>query len=296
MYKKENDLISKGFGYVSFDNAESAEKAMGDLNGKYLPGFESWSRTLIIEPFLSRKERLMAENYGNIENNNEFIINYFSSNQDMNNHNKINDFNNIGNILPQQTMFNFNNINININQYNNNTQYINNNINSNININNNQFNLIRQYPNAVINYNQFANFNYQYQNNNQYRNYNNNHGNYRRGRGRREGGWQKKNYRNRQYQNTEEEINDKNKIDRIAFNKLKTIEEKREFLGEIIFKMIEENEIIKYKNISKETVGKITGMIIELPSINEVVEVAENNDILNDRIEEALNLLAEQKK
>jgi hypothetical protein len=32
-------------------------------------------------------------------------------------------------------------------------------------------------------------------------------------------------------------------------------------------------------------------MIIELPSINEVVEVAENNDILNDRIEEALNLL-----
>ena len=37
-------------------------------------------------------------------------------------------------------------------------------------------------------------------------------------------------------------------------------------------------------------------MIIELPSINEVVEVAENNDILNDRIEEALNLLAEQKK
>ena len=292
--KKDNDLISKGFGYVSFDNAESAEKAMDDLNGKYLPGFESWSRTLIIEPFLSRKERLMAENYGNIDNNNEFILSYFSfnNNQDMNNQNKISSINNIGKIYPQTTMFNFNNINININQYNNNTQYVNNNINNNININNNQFNLIKQYPNAVINYNQFVNYNYPYQNNNQYRNYNN-HGNYRRGRGK-AGGWQKKNYKNRQYQNSEEEVNKKNKIDWIAYNKLKTIEEKREFMGEVIFRKIEENEIIKNKNVSKEQIGKITGMIIELPNIYEVIEVAENNEILNDRIEEALNLLEGQ--
>ena len=292
--KKDNDLISKGFGYVSFDNAESAEKAMDDLNGKYLPGFESWSRTLIIEPFLSRKERLMAENYGNIENNNEFILSYFSfnSNQDMNNQNKMSSINNTGKIYPQTTMFNFNNINININQYNNNTQYVNNNINNNININNNQYNLIKQYPNAVINYNQFVNYNYSYQNNNQYRNYNN-HGNYRRGRGR-TGGWQKKNYKNRQYQNSEEEVNKKNKIDWVAYNKLKTIEEKREFMGEVIFRMIEENEIIKNKNVSKEQIGKITGMIIELPNIYEVIEVAENNQILNDRIEEALNLLEGQ--
>ena len=290
-FKKENELISKGFGYVSFDNAESAEKAMDDLNGKYLPGFESWSRTLIIEPFLSRKERLMAENYGNIENNNEFILSYFSfnSNQDMNNQNKMSNINNVGKIYPQTTMFNFNNINININQYNNNTQYVNNNINNNININNNQFNLIKQYPNAVINYNQFVNYNYPYQNNNQYRNYTN-HGNYRRGKGR-TGGWQKKNYKNRQYQNSEEEIDKKNKIDWIAYNKLKTIEEKREFMGEVIFRMIEQNEIIKNKNVSKERIGTITGMIIELPNIYEVIEVAENNQILNDRIEEALNLL-----
>ena len=35
-------------------------------------------------------------------------------------------------------------------------------------------------------------------------------------------------------------------------------------------------------------------MIIELPNIYEVIEVAENNEILNDRIEEALNLLEGQ--
>jgi hypothetical protein len=137
-----------------------------------------------------------------------------------------------------------------------------------------------------------VNYNYPYQNNNQYRNYNN-HGNYRRGRGR-TGGWQKKNYKNRQYQNSEEEVNKKNKIDWIAYNKLKTIEEKREFMGEVIFRKIEENEIIKNKNVSKEQIGKITGMIIELPNIYEVIEVAENNEILNDRIEEALNLLEGQ--
>ena len=288
-FKKENDLISKGFGYVSFDNAESAEKAMDDLNGKYLPGFESWSRTLIIEPFLSRKERLMAENFGDFDNNNEFILSYFSfnNNQDMNNHNKIN---NVGKIYPQTTMYNFNNINININQYNNNTQYVNNNINNTININDNQFNLIKQYPNTVINYNHFVNYNYPYQNNNQYKNYNN-RGNYRRDRSRGTGGWKKNHFKNRQYHNADEEINQKNKIDRIAFNKLKTIEEKREFLGEVIFRMIEENEIIKNKNVGKAEISKITGMIIELPSINEVIEVAENNEVLNDRIEEALNLL-----
>ena len=288
-FKKENDLISKGFGYVSFDNAESAEKAMDDLNGKYLPGFESWSRTLIIEPFLSRKERLMAENFGDFDNNNEFILSYFSfnNNQDMNNHNKIN---NVGKIYPQTTMYNFNNINININQYNNNTQYVNNNINNTININDNQFNLIKQYPNTVINYNHFVNYNYPYQNNNQYKNYNN-RGNYRRDRGRGTWGWKKKNFKNRQYHNSNEEINEKNKIDWKAFNKLKTIEEKREFMGEVIFRLIEENEIIKNKNVGKAEISKITGMIIELPSINEVIEVAENNEVLNDRIEEALNLL-----
>ena len=38
------ELVSKGFGYVSFDNPESAQKAIEDLNGKYLPGFGRWRR------------------------------------------------------------------------------------------------------------------------------------------------------------------------------------------------------------------------------------------------------------
>ena len=74
---------------------------------------------------------------------------------------------------------------------------------------------------------------------------------------------------------------------------MKTKEEKKEFLGEIIFKKIEENEIIKSRNIKKEQIGKITGMIIELPSIHEVIEVIEKEEVLNDRIEEGLKLMQE---
>ncbi len=40
-----------------------------------------------------------------------------------------------------------------------------------------------------------------------------------------------------------------------------------------------------------ETIGKITGMIIELPNQKEIIEILENPSILDSRIEEALKLL-----
>ena len=175
---KDNKVINKGFGYLSFDNAESADKALNDLNGKYLPGFESWSRTLIIELFLSKKERQLKEN---LENNNEFnLLNYFSYNNGQENNNNFNNYNNINNFNNNNIgkIFNFNNINININQYNNNIPYINNmnNINqntnsniNNINITNNQFNFQGTPPppppsNFFFNFNNFNQFfnNYNY--------------------------------------------------------------------------------------------------------------------------------------
>ena len=278
---KDNKVINKGFGYLSFDNAESADKALNDLNGKYLPGFESWSRTLIIELFLSKKERQLKEN---LENNNEFnLLNYFSYNNGQENNNNFNNYNNINNFNNNNIgkIFNFNNINININQYNNNIPYINNmnNINqntnsniNNINITNNQFNFQGTPPppppsNFFFNFNNFNQFfnNYNY-------NYQFHYSNKKR----------RKNFNNKN-----------NDIDWSKFHNLKTKEEKKEFLGEIIFKKIEENEIIKKRNIKKEQIGKITGMIIELPSINEVIEVIEKEEVLNDRIEEGLKLMQE---
>ena len=287
MYKKDNNLLSKGFGYLSFDNSESAEKAMEELNGKYLLGFESWTKTLIIEPFLSKKERLLAENK-DFDDSLSYLSYY---NQETNDNN----ISNINKIYPQKAMFNFNNINININQYNTNSQYINNNINGKIKIDNNQFNIFQQFPNAIFNYNHFMNFNFQ--NNTHFKNHYNKDGYYnkfyRRDKAKRKG----KEYRHYNEDNetykTNSDSNEslsKEGID-IAFNKMKTEEEKREFLGEIIFKKIEENEIIKKFNINKEQIGKITGMIIGLPSFNEIIKISKKNDLLKSRIEEALRLM-----
>ena len=39
-----------------------------------------------------------------------------------------------------------------------------------------------------------------------------------------------------------------------------------------------------------ETIGRITGMIIELPDHKEIIENLENPSVLNSRIEEALKL------
>ena len=75
------------------------------------------------------------------------------------------------------------------------------------------------------------------------------------------------------------------------YNNLKTEEEKREFLGEIIFRKIEESDIIKENNISEKVVGKITGMILGLPSKKEIFEILEDENILNSRIDEALELI-----
>ena len=254
MYKKENNKLSKGFGYLSFDNSESAAKAMDDLNGKYLPGFESWSKTMIIEPFLTKQER-------NIN-----ALNYFNYNNEEN----------ISKIYPT---VNINNFNININQFNTNLQFF---------INKNQFNLMQQYSNPLFNYNQFLNFNYPFHNNRNY--YNNDYYNKR---SRRKG---KLHHYNNKDNKKEKEEDNKEGFDWATFNKLKTEKEKREFLGDIIYKKIEENEEIINKKINKEQISKITGMIIDLPSFHDIIQITIKNDLLSKRIKEALNLLEEKTK
>ena len=78
------------------------------------------------------------------------------------------------------------------------------------------------------------------------------------------------------------------------FNNFKTENEKREYLGEVIFKQIEENDIVKKRNVTKEQIEKITGMIISIPYISEVIKISEKKEFLDDRIEEALKLMENQ--
>ena len=286
--EKENDntkieLISKGFGYVSFDNAESAKNAIEALNGKYLPGFESWSHTLIIELFMTKYERQFIDS-----NDNELsALSYFTY------QNEQKHYSNTINAPPVLQMYPTQFFQIPMNNY---SQY------------NNQYNQFGQFPQLRLFPNQ--RFNYPQMNNNQFINYNNNnfgYGNYG-FRGQRFQRGYHRNNRNNNYHNNynsntynnnynkpyQQKKNDgdkKNKIDLSNYYKLSSEEEKKEFLGEKIFEAIQNSSIINSKNIDVETIGKITGMILELGKHREIIEVLENPSILNSRIEEALGLL-----
>ena len=233
--KGKFEIVSKGFGYISFDKPESAKNAMEDLDGKFLPGFESWSKPLIIELFIPKKERQLE----NTEMNN---MNYFMPQ------------NNLG---PYQYSFPYY-------SYPQTNQW-----------------LPQQFNNYSNNYSYGYKRNYNRGGNkNNYRIYRNN--NFR----------GKKNYNNRQQYNNEiEEEKNKNKIDLTEYHNLESEQDKKDFLGEKIFKAIGDSAIASEKKIDMETIGKITGMIIELPDKKEIIEILENPAILRNRIEEALNLL-----
>lgn len=80
-------------------------------------------------------------------------------------------------------------------------------------------------------------------------------------------------------------------IDEKYFNGLETVESKKEYLGEIIFKQIEEHPLAQKNNMTIDTIGKITGMIINIDDINEIIETCRVESVLTSRINEALGLL-----
>ena len=246
--KGKYELISMGFGYLSFDKPQSAKDAIENLNGKYLPGFESWNRTLEIYLFMTKNERQF------IENQDFNYSNYFMNQNNPSNTNNPYQYHyqypfpQAGQLYP-----------VNFNQYN-----YENNYNYNYGFGNNWRGGYRNY--------------YRYNNN-----YNNNY--------RGKINYKKKYNNNRQQKKEEDEEKNKNKIDLTEYNKLETDEDKKDYLGEKIFKAIENSSIALDKKINIETIGKITGMIIELPDQKEIIEILENSNILNSRIEEALKLL-----
>ena len=56
------------------------------------------------------------------------------------------------------------------------------------------------------------------------------------------------------------------------FNNIENNEDKKSYLGEIIFKQIEEHPLAQEHNMTMDTIGKITGMIINIDNINEIIE------------------------
>jgi RNA recognition motif-containing protein len=83
------------------------------------------------------------------------------------------------------------------------------------------------------------------------------------------------------------------KIDINHFNSLPDISQKREYMGEVIFNNINDHPLVTQANISIDEVGKITGMILGIEDLNEILLPCSNYSELTSRIEEALNLIRE---
>ena len=72
---------------------------------------------------------------------------------------------------------------------------------------------------------------------------------------------------------------------------LDTLEKQKDYLGEFLFKKIEQHPITQRKNLNMEIIGKITGMILGIDNIKEIYDITTNNDNIESRINEALKLL-----
>jgi len=262
--KKENNQTktitsNKGYGYISFETAESAKKAIETLNGKYLPGYESWSKPLLIDFFISKQKRIMMDNMTQPNN-----INLYGLQPGM-------IYSPVPPYFPQYPPM----MRIPFpNQY--------------------------QMPQNIW-----------YQGNYKNRGYNsgikpryNKRGGYRRGYYK--NNYQRKNNDNQNTANSNEKDNNNNNenthltttnneekttFDYDSYNKLSNEEEKKDFLGERLFSAIQQSPHIIEKNIDLDTIGRITGMIIEIPDEKEIIEILEKPSVLNSRIVEALSLL-----
>ena len=69
------------------------------------------------------------------------------------------------------------------------------------------------------------------------------------------------------------------------------MEKQRDYLGEFLFKKIEQHPLTQSRNLSMETISKITGMILGIDNIKEIYDITTNNDNIEARIIEALKLL-----
>ena len=260
--KGKFELVSKGFGYISFDKPEDAKKAIEEMDQKFLPGFEGWNKPLEIDYFLTKNERQFVETHDmNIQNylmppnqNTPFMVNIPPHQyppapfpQGM--------YPPMAPHMPMPMRFPM----IQFNHYNNYGYY---------NNNNNFYNRRggKKYNNNKGN--KRNNYRYNNNNNNKYR--------------------KDKEKEDEEYNNIN--INIENKIDFNEYEKLDNDEDRKNFFGEKVFSIIEESQLAIDKKLTTEDIARITGMIIEIP-YKEIIETLQNPLLFKKRIAEALMLL-----
>ena len=92
-------------------------------------------------------------------------------------------------------------------------------------------------------------------------------------------------------------VNENNKEDEPSLeylDSIETIEGKKDYLGEFLFKKIEQHPLAHEKNFTIDIIGRITGMILGIEDIREIYDITTNYQSLTSRINEALHLLENQ--
>jgi len=93
--------------------------------------------------------------------------------------------------------------------------------------------------------------------------------------------------------NTQKQV-EKKQQDEPDYELLKNMEDdssKKDYLGEFIFRKIESHQLTETHNLTMDHIGKITGMILGIEDVNEIIDICKNVHHLTSRIMEALNLL-----
>ena len=212
---------SRGFGYVCYTTPDSAQKAIKELNEKFLPGFENSKRPVIITLFMPKYERKQILNKIQTTNNQRFTYPMPMTMQGM--------------PQPYMTPYNMN------------------------------------YPRTQRHPDYKKPKRPQQQNVNQTQNQN--------------------------VQNQKAQSNNNssvNKEDEPNYQYLESLENddlKRDYLGEYLFKKIEQHPIAHSKSLTVETISRITGMILGIGDIKEIYDITVNFDSITARIKEALSLL-----
>ena len=95
-------------------------------------------------------------------------------------------------------------------------------------------------------------------------------------------------------ENNNNNVNINNKSDEPSYDYLKSLgneEQQKDYLGEFLFKKIEQHPIAQKKNFDIEIISRITGMILGIGDIKEIYQITTNDESLTSRINEALELL-----
>jgi polyadenylate-binding protein len=202
-------LMSKGFGYVCFTDAEAANRAKEELNGQPLPGFEN-KRPVLVDVFMSKQERKQV----------------LSHTQQLGPKHQMPFINPINNPFMQTPYGNMPNFQKHVKQ----PMY---------------------HPEQ-----QFKGKN--------------------------------------KFQQPVQPVPKSDDPDLKILESLEDDSAKKDYLGEFIFRKIENHPLAVNSNFTIDTIGKITGMILGIDDINEIFHITVNHDNLTNRIQEALSLLEAQ--